>query len=167
MDKAFKPTKKISLYSAFPPGVNRWVKLIRPVLHFLGFKELKPYTIILDAMNLENLQKYLHLLFQAAEEIREEYQENNGSILEVIMENLDISFMVAQKNPEIFSIATGINDPEFFRSLPATEVEILELAIQELNPSLVKLKKKMEGAAAKIEDLVKEIKDLKYPNGEK
>jgi hypothetical protein len=143
--------KRVKIFAPFPPCGNKWGQVFRPVLRFLRVWKEDEYEITLREMTQDNLYQYYdHLMGSLA--VLQDYADFNVDFMRVMQNSIMRSHEVAKISPHIFSLATGINDPEWFSSLSPSQIHLLEEAIDEANPSIVEAKKKLTELAKKVEE---------------
>jgi hypothetical protein len=109
------------------------------------------YEITLREMTQDDLYQYYdHLMGSLS--ILEQYADLDADFMRVMQNSIMRSHEVAKISPHIFALATGINDPKWFRALPPSQIHLLEEAIDEANPSIVEAKKNLMELAKKVEE---------------
>ncbi len=125
--------KRFTISAPFPHTSSPVLQFLRRLLR--RWLKQRPITIILQEMTLDAFFLYMQLFFGVVEKVSKKEQGAEGNPQQQIQNAVMRSFRIAQECPELFCIATGINDPEFFQSLPPSSLRAIEEAIEEVNPA--------------------------------
>ena len=147
------PRKKVTvkLFAPFPPCGNKWGRFFRPLLRFLRVWKEDEYEITLQEMSSENLYKFYGFMMDSLS-LLQDYADLNADFLKIMQNSIMRSHEVAMISPEIFALATGLPDHEWFRALPPSQIHLLEEKIDEANPSIVEAKKNLVDLVKKVEE---------------
>lgn len=139
-DEYIPNVKQISVYANFPPLPKTW-QWVRPLLCALHVFRPGQYTLTLKEMAADDEFKYSVLQVEEVKEVFETHPQESSNFFHSIIDGMKAGKDIADKKPQKYVIATGIDDPKWFKSLKSSEKRRLEEAIDEVNPEL---KKKLE-----------------------
>lgn len=143
--------KRVKIFAPFPPCGNKWGRFCRPLLRFLRVWREGEYEVILREMTSENLYKYYGFMMDSLN-VLQDYANLDADFMKIMQNSIMRSHEVAVMSPHIFALATGIDDHEWFRALPPSQIHLLEEKIDEANPSIVEAKKKLTELVKKVEE---------------
>jgi len=138
-----RPKKKVTVEALFPPIKNRVLRHLRPFLRAIGLHRPGPVTINLREMDGNKTYQYMLHLAEGYKLLSQEVDKEMG-LLDAIKKGFEIAGKIAEMTPAAYAIATGIDDPDFYRTLPSSQTRILEEGIEAANPALVEEKRRME-----------------------
>lgn len=141
----------VKILAPFPPCRNKWGQVFRPVLCFLGVWREDEYEIELKEMSAEALYVYYEQMMDSLS-VLQQYADFNADFMRIFQNSIMRAHEVAKISPQVFALATGIDDHEWFRSLPPSQIHDLEEAIERANPSIQEAKKNLMALAKKVEE---------------